>query len=61
LIFASAVIGLIACHSDVKRELAEREIDSIMLDFSVRWKGDSLGQTGFRKDHHLQILLQRRD
>ncbi|HZY79602.1 MAG TPA: hypothetical protein VFE50_08770 [Cyclobacteriaceae bacterium] len=52
LLSVALVIGFAACRSDLKRDFTEHEIDSIMLDFSVQWKNDSLGRTGFRMDHH---------
>jgi len=30
----------------------EKEKDSLLTDFSVKWKADSLGQNGFRMNHY---------
>ena len=30
----------------------DRKIDSILTDFSPKWKADSLGQNGFRMSHY---------
>ena len=67
LTFILFIATLIACQRQTKtdnlnfkedknenRQLTrqEKEKDSLLTDFSVKWKADSLGQKGFRMNHY---------
>jgi hypothetical protein len=67
LTFILLIATLIACQRQTKtdnsnikedkneiRQLTkqEKEKDSLLTDFSVKWKADSLGQNGFRMSHY---------
>jgi len=67
LIFILSIATLTACqhqtktdnsnfkdHKKENRQLIkqEKEKDSLLTDFSVKWKADSLGQNGFRMNHY---------
>jgi|GEM_PF-2230086 len=67
LIFILSIATLIACQQQTKtdssnfkddkkenRQLTkqEKEKDSLLTEFSVKWKADSLGQNGFRMNHY---------
>ena len=67
LTFVLFIATLIACQRQTKtdnsnfkedkneiRQLTkqEKEKDSLLSDFSVKWKADSLGQKGFRMNHY---------
>ncbi len=47
------ITALVACHPSFKPDFTEQEMDSILSDFSVQWKEDSLGQNGFRMNHYV--------
>jgi hypothetical protein len=48
LILTVLITTLVACRPSHKPDFSEEEMDSILADFSVKWKNDSLGQNGFR-------------
>jgi hypothetical protein len=48
LILTILIITLVACRQSRKPDFTELEMDSILADFSVNWKADSLGENGFR-------------
>jgi len=65
LTFVLLIATLIACQRQTKtnnssfkedkneiRQLTKQEKDSLLINFSVKWKADSLGQNGFRMNHY---------
>jgi hypothetical protein len=48
LILTVLIATLVACRPSHKPDFTEEEMDSILSDFSVKWKNDSLGQNSFR-------------
>jgi len=67
LAFILFIVTLIACQRQTKtdnsnfkddkkenRQLTkeEKEKNSLLTDFSIKWKADSLGQNGFRMNHY---------
>jgi hypothetical protein len=67
LTFILLIATLIACQRQTKTDNSdfkddkkenkqltkqEKEKDSLLTDFSVKWKADSLGQNGFRMNHY---------
>lgn len=50
---------LVACRPSHKPDFTEEEMDSILSDFSVKWKTDSLGQYGFRLNQYTWDSIAR--
>jgi hypothetical protein len=48
LILTVLIITLVACGQSRKPDFTEQEMDSMLSDFSAKWKSDSLGQNDFR-------------
>lgn len=59
LILTVLITTLVACRPSHKPDFTEQEMDSILTDFLVKWKNDSLGQNGFRKNQYTWDSLAR--
>jgi hypothetical protein len=59
LILTLIIITLVACRQSRKPDFPETEMDSILSDFSIRWKTDSLGQNGFRINQYTWDSIAR--
>lgn len=55
----TVLITLGACRPSHRPDFTEKEMDSILSDFSVKWKADSLGQNGFRANQYIWDSIAR--
>jgi hypothetical protein len=52
LILTILIIIVVACRQSHEPDFTEEEMDSILSEFSVKWKADSLGEDGFRVNQY---------
>jgi hypothetical protein len=59
LILTALITTLVACRPSHKPDFTEEEMDSILFDFSIKWKTDSLGRNGFRVNQYTWDSIAR--
>jgi hypothetical protein len=59
LILTVLITTSVACRPSHKPDFTEQEMDSILSDFSMKWKTDSLGQNGFRINQYTWDSIAR--